>query len=651
MRIESMKDTGGQSPKAQPERGTAFRVATVMASIVAIASLAVDYGFRSLPNPAGWTVRFLEVLCVAFFIGHTALRVYWATNRLQHIRGVWYELVLIGSLAAGLGGTALMDRPDHMPFVLLTLQIALFLFLFIRLTELLRLVSTGRLHPAQIFVASFAGLIALGTGLLMLPAATSHIVQRRDAEDLRGNIIRETDEELIFQDGNGNQVLRREDVTGTVRAAPADLSTALFTSTSAVCVTGLVVESTGGYWSPFGQTVILVLIQLGGLGIMTFGAVFAILLWQSLGLRQSAVMKDMIGPAMSIDISRVLIFILASTACFEAVGIWSIWTTWSEPGMAMGQRAFYSLFHAVSAFCNAGFGLYDNSLENVGLSWQANLAFPMLILLGGLGFMVIYNLSRIVRCHLRRLWQRLRGHMPRPELGRRRLTLQSKLVLVTTLVLLVGGAGLVWAFESMPACHDSDDGTTMTLAGPLQRLTYSWFQSVTARTAGFSTSPTDELTDSSKFLTVVLMFVGASPGSTGGGIKTATFAVILCGIWSLLRNRPQAQAFHRTIPQSILIRSLVILTLGTGVVVTAAMMVSVTQPGIAFLDALFESTSAFGTVGLSTGVTSTLNPVTRLLIMAVMFIGRVGPLTLFIALPLGVRTQQYTFPTETVAIG
>ena len=351
----------------------------------------------------------------------------------------------------------------------------------------------------------------------------------------------------------------------------------------------------------------------------------------------------------------ILVFILLSAVVFEAFGAWCLWNLWDDAGMATSQRTFASIFHSVSAFCNAGFCLYDTSLQHYRNSWQANGVFPALIIIGGLGFLVIYNLTRIGRCHASHLLTRLRGGLPRPELGRRRLTLQTKLVLLTTAVLLVLGIALFLFFETLPnlmhSARPPGDIPYMSQAAPPNRVAYAWFQSVTARTAGFNTVPTSELTDSSKFLTIVLMFIGASPGSTGGGIKTATLAVVICGVWSLLRNRASTQAFQRRIPQNIFLRSLVIMTLGIAVVVLATMILSVAHADFDFLDALFETTSAFGTVGLSTGVTGQLNHLGRLLIIAVMFIGRVGPLTLFIALPLGVRDVKYGYATENVAIG
>lgn len=644
----------------------AFRTGTVVVSLLAAVALVIDHGFRHVPGAVLEIVRAVEIAALALFILRTALVLYWEPHRLQRLRRIWYEVALAFLLAVALLGSTSIDEPAQQDIArLLLLQAGLALFLTIRLTELIHLAIASRIHPAQLFIASFVLLIAVGTGLLMLPAAVSKevLIKPQASADgtatkpvsYRGNVMDESDGRLVIQTGRGNVILRRSDVAAVRSLPAAGLSTALFTSTSAVCVTGLTVVPTGEYWSPFGQVVILALVQLGGLGIMTFGAVFALLLWQNLGFRQSVVMQDMMTPTMSIQVGRVLLFIVLSTVMMELLGTWLLWNLWTEDGMGTAQRFFYSLFHSVAAFCNAGFGLYTDNLVSFRFAWQTHVVIPGLILSGGLGFLVFYNVLRICRSHLRRFVTRLRGHMPKPEIDRRRITLQSKLVLVTTLVLLLLGTGLTWLFETLPL-YTKPEGdparhTVMAAASPTERLAHSWFYSVTTRTAGFNATPVEELTDSSKFLGVMLMFVGASPGSTGGGIKTATVAIILCAIWSLLHNRSQTQGFHRTIPQTIVLRSLVLLTLSVVVVVMTTLILSVTQPNIPFLHALFEATSAFGTVGLSANVTESLDLVGRLVIIVVMFIGRVGPLTLFIALPAGFRQVKYEYPTESVAIG
>ncbi|HOI55185.1 MAG TPA: potassium transporter TrkG [Phycisphaerae bacterium] len=653
-----MTNDASQPGNRRADGAARLNLAAAVVSVAAFAALAGHYGFR----PAGVAATVLltvQALALAAFLLLAAWRLRGSSDAWACLRNHWYELALGVATIVALLVAASADEPRRGVLLKTVCHVALVLFLVVRATELLRAATSSRFRPAQLFVSSFLVLILLGTGLLMLPEATSHEVTIRDPQGgperhLRGNVFAKDRSMFVVQSGAGNEQVHYMRLSHT-KAPPAEFTTALFTATSAVCVTGLVVESTGGYWSPFGQGVILVLIQLGGLGIMTFGALFALVLWRSLGLRESATLSNVVSGSRHIRVGRIMVFIVLSTAAIEALGVWSLWNLWDEPAMTTGQRLFMSIFHSVSAFCNAGFCIYDRSLELYRDTWQVNVAVTGLIIVGGLGFLVIHNLSRIGRCHVRRLWTRLRGRIPQPELDRRRLSLQTRLVLLTTLILLAAGLGMLMFFETLPNLMDSnspaDARPFMARTEPHCRALYAWFQSVTARTAGFNTVPIGQLTDSSKFLTIVLMFIGASPGSTGGGIKTATLAVVFCGVWSMLRNRQNTHAFKRSIPQNIFLRSLVIITLGGAVVVAATLALSVAHEGMAFLDAMFEATSAFGTVGLSTGVTPQLNHLGRLLIIAVMFIGRVGPLTLFIALPLGAQEVKYEYATENVAIG
>jgi trk system potassium uptake protein TrkH len=330
----------------------------------------------------------------------------------------------------------------------------------------------------------------------------------------------------------------------------------------------------------------------------------------------------------------------------------------------MGDRVQYSIFHSISAFCNAGFGLYGRSLMDYRSTWQVNVVFPVLIIGGGMGFMVLYNFARLVR-------YRASGWRQAP-LVKRRLRLQPKLALTTTVVLLVVGTGLVFLFEAMPGHNRPAGATNASPAaagdfpalgpaglGPMggkwtDQLEGAWFLSVTARTAGFNSTDTSLLAPSTKFLTILLMFIGASPGSTGGGIKTVTLAVIVVGVWSALRGYGSAQAFRRTIAPGLVLRALTILAISVMWVALVTLVVAAwgLRDGsqCTFLDVLFETVSAYATVGLSTGTTTVLNTVGRVLIVATMYVGRVGPLTLFVAMPVGEGEQRYDYPTENVAI-
>lgn len=653
-----------------------LRNITIAAYVIGLAALVLHFGFRARGQFLT-AVYLAETLVLGWFVARSALLMFWSNARLSQLRDNWYDWLLILAVILTMSIAAFMDIHRKELIFGTIIEAAMTLALILRAVELTQLVAQSRFQPAQILVGSFVLLIIVGAMVLMLPASRSQIITVADenasggTKVIRGNLYRNLGDSVVIQTGDGNIVADSSDIIEYYSAPPANWHTALFTSTSAVCVTGLVVESTGSYWSIFGQSVILVLIQLGGLGIMTFGSVFALFLFQNLNLRQSAVMTDLMSPSLSVQIGRVLVFILVSTLLLEALGAWMMWGLWNEPAMDFTQRLYFSAFHSISAFCNAGFSIYDDSLVRYADSWQTNLAFPLLMIYGGLGFFVGYNIFRIVRATARRAWAVFRRRLPPPLLDRRRLTLQSKLVLLMTVLLLVIGTGLIFMFESLPAAdaaaapdgpvasadivnpatanEPTDDNMSRTDVG--RRLLRSWFLSVTSRTAGFNTTNTALLTDSTKFLTILQMFIGGGPGATAGGIKTTTLAIVLIGVASLLTNRPSPQAFKRSISQNILLRALVIMMLGGAIVIIATITIISLQPDLKFLDALFESTSAFGTVGLSTGVTATLSTWNRIVIALVMFAGRVGPLTLFIALPLGSREVQYQYPTESVAIG
>jgi trk system potassium uptake protein TrkH len=516
-----------------------------------------------------------------------------------------------------------------------TVQIAIVVSVIIRLTEVHRFLSALRVRPALILIGSFATLIAAGTGLLLLPAATAP-----------------GQADTTFMD-------------------------AFFTATSAVCVTGLTVVDTGRHFTPFGQYVIVTLIQMGGLGLMTFGSVFALFLWRGMRVREAMVMKEVVSHDLASEVKRVVLFILIATFCIEAAGALLMLGTWdanSSGGAAtMGDRLYFSIFHSVSAFCNAGFSLCTDNLMALKRTWQVNLVITGLIITGGLGFGVLYNVVRMVRHGV------FSQGRPAP-LMKRRLTLQSKLAILTTAALLVGGTALVYVLETYQSrpgvwratAYVADDkageggevvsvvsGGPAEEASPLgstwsDRLVSAWFLSVSSRTAGFNSTETKRLSPPTKFLVVVLMFIGASPGSTGGGIKTVTFAVICLGIWSALRGRPHTQAFHRTIPSDSVTKALALMAVAALWVSVITMIICAwgLRDGarFTFLDVLFETTSGFGTVGLSTGATPLLNTFGRLLIVVTMFLGRVGPLTLLLMLQRrGKASAHYTYPTETVA--
>ncbi|MCA9115961.1 MAG: potassium-transporting ATPase subunit KdpA, partial [Planctomycetaceae bacterium] len=418
----------------------------------------------------------------------------------------------------------------------------------------------------------------------------------------------------------------------------APLLVALFTSTSAACVTGLVVVPTGTYWSRTGQTIILCLFQIGGLGIMTWGALFAVAVRSQMSIGQSATLGEMLESEKLANVRQLLKTILLFTVGAEAVGAVLLSGLWADK--PLGEQIFQSVFHSVSAFCNAGFALTIDSFMGWSTRWQVWLAVPLLIILGGLGFAVALNLGSWVRWR----WQAFRAER-RFELlhHRARISLTARMVLFSTLFLLVGGAVSIFLLET-PA-RDGIDPLSVRIAD-------AWFQSVTFRTAGFNTVDHGALQPSTRLLAILLMFIGASPGSTGGGVKTIAMAVAVLAVFSVLRGRERLEICGRSIPNEQVSRALTIIFLGMLVTMGTTMLLVVfeNQPD-QFLNQLYEAASACGTVGVSTGLTADLSTPSKLVLIVAMFLGRVGPLTLLLALAGRARTARYEFPSERVVLG
>ncbi len=439
----------------------------------------------------------------------------------------------------------------------------------------------SRITPSQVLVLGFATLIFLGAMVLMLPVSS--------ASGQWTNFI-----------------------------------DALFTATSAVCVTGLVVVDTGSFWSPFGQVVVLLLIQIGGLGIMTVSTLFFFLIGKRITLRERLVMQESLGGGTLAGLVRLTREVLLVTLVVETLGTAFLTGRWALD-YPLGQALYLGVFHAVSAFNNAGFDLFGSSLVGYVDDAVTILTVGGLIIAGGLGFTVILE-----------LWHRRRGQ---------RLSLHAKLVLAVTAGLILAGALLIFLFEA-------SNPRTM---GPLSfrgRLLAAFFHSVTPRTAGFNSLVTGNLREATLLLTIILMFIGASPASTGGGIKTSTFGTLLLAIRATIRGDSEPLAFGRRIPRGTVQRALAI-TLMAGALVLGITTVLLLTEGSHLLETLFEVTSAFGTVGLSTGLTPRLSPEGRLLISLTMYIGRVGPLTLAYSL-VQAATRRRTgicYPEDRVMVG
>lgn len=402
----------------------------------------------------------------------------------------------------------------------------------------------------------------------------------------------------------------------------------IFTSTSAVCVTGLVTVDTGTYWTYFGKTVIMSLIEIGGLGFMSVATLVFFILGRRITLKERLVMQEAMNVNSLQGLVKMAKYVLIFTFSVEAVGA-VLFSTQFIPQFGILKGIYYSVFHAVSAFCNAGFDLMGNfnSVTAYANNSVVILTISALIVIGGLGFYVwveIYNSK-----------------------GIKRLSLHSKVVIYMTLVLIIGGAILMYLFEM----NNPDTMQGMSIKG---KFLSSIFASVSPRTAGFNSIPLDKMSMAGKFLTIILMFIGGSPGSTAGGIKTATAVVLFMTIVSVVKGREDTEIFQKRINKEIVYKSFVITVLALAVVVAVTMILSITEhKGIPFEYFLYEATSAFATVGLTLGLTTKLTFAGKVIISLTMYAGRVGPLTIILALAKSKKAKSGTikYPEDKILIG
>ncbi len=403
-----------------------------------------------------------------------------------------------------------------------------------------------------------------------------------------------------------------------------EFTTALFTSTSAVCVTGLVVVDTGTYWSHAGQFIILLLIQIGGLGFMTMATFIYLLMGKKIGLRNRLILQESLNQNSLQGIVRLSKYVLITTFLLEMFFAAILSVRWSMD-MGYPKAVWFGIFHSISAFNNAGFDLFGGFRSITGYvgDTTVTLSIATLFIIGGIGFSVIIDVLNYRK--------------------RKALFTHTKLALLTTAVLLAAGTLLIFLFE-----HDN----MLKGLSPWGMFMASFFQSATPRTAGFNTLDIAHLHSYTQFLIVILMFIGASPGSTGGGIKTTTFSILGLAVLSLVRGKLFTQVFRRTITQDQVIKALAVLLLAITLVVTVSIALMVVENQENFLLVLFETVSAFGTVGLSMGLTPELSHAGRLLIIMTMFLGRVGTITAVFALTQRTRkAQKIKYPEDKIMIG
>ncbi|MBR5137343.1 MAG: potassium transporter KtrB [Clostridia bacterium] len=445
------------------------------------------------------------------------------------------------------------------------------------------------LSTTQIILISFLATILLGSFLLALPISSSNRV-------------------------------------------PVSYIDALFTATTSTCVTGLVTVPTFSTWSIFGQVVILLLIQIGGLGVITIMSGFMIMLNRKMGIGDRLLIQDAFNLNTMSGLAKFIKSVLLGTFVVEGLGA-VLYMFVFVPKFGV-KGIWISLFNSISAFCNAGIDIIGpNSLCDYATNPLINFTSSMLIVLGGIGYIVWWDVLRVVKN---------RNH--RNKRVFKHLTLHSKIAIVATLVLLFGGALLIFV------CEYGNPNTIGNM--PLfDKMQVSFFQSVTTRTAGFATIPQENLTDATSVISFIMMVIGGSPVGTAGGIKTVTMVVLICSAFTTIRNKNQTTIFHRTVSEESIRKAVAVVMMFVVVMFTSIILLSLSS-GAPILDVVFESVSATATVGLTRNLTSSLNLVGKVIIIVTMYFGRVGPISLALALgSKGQNQNKITEPVEEISIG
>ncbi len=500
----------------------------------------------------------------------------------HYLKRNWFDLIIFVPLIP------FVFNPAGQTVSVIASQTAILALLLARMRRVHKFITLLSFKPAQLMLISFAGIIGFGTALLMHPLAT-------------------------------------------VAEKHTDLIGALFTATSATCVTGLTVYDTATQFTFFGQAVILTLIQVGGLGIITFSMSLALLMRRGVSMKSQVVMQDVLDQDALVDMRRLVQFIVITTFLLEAAGAAVLFFSFRPVCNSSGQAVWVAVFHSISAFCNAGFSTFSDNLVGFKFDLTVNAVIGGLIVLGGIGFVVIGD-----------FYQALKKKLQRQHGPKHKFRIQSRLALNWTGGLILFGTLLIfWLEHNRMMANMRID----------QALLVSLFQSITTRTAGYNTCDIGALQPATLFLMIILMFIGACPGGTGGGIKTTTPAVLWAVIRAGFKHREEAELYRRTIPVEVIQKAIMVLCSSLLLVCGAAMLLAVFEQKD-FLDVTFEVVSAFGTVGLSTGLTPELSDPGRILISLLMFIGRLGPLTTGFAFILrNVSPAKYSYAEERIMIG
>ena len=550
-------------------------------ALFAFVMLLLEHSEWMRPYPA--LIRQINLSILGLFAIDVLLNWLAGKKDLAYLKRHWFDLIVFIPLIQ------VFYSPADSTLSVILRQAAIVAMLLSRTRRVKNFITLFSLQPAQLMLMSFAGVIVFGTVLLMMPAST-------------------------------------------VSGEETTLLNAFFTATSATCVTGLIVYDTATHFTFFGQLVILMLIQVGGLGIMTFSVSLALLMRRGVSMKDQSIMQDVLDQDTLQSVKRLVGFIVVMTFLLEAIGAIILFRAWKPLFHDSLETAWHAVFHSVSAFCNAGFSTFSNSLMGFSSDVPTNLTIGGLIVLGGIGFVVIGDFYQALRD---RLFLRIKR--------RHKFRIQSRLALGWTGGLILGGTGLIYWIEN---------GRILNGMSYDHALLVSLFQSISTRTAGFNSCDIGALQPVTLFLFIILMFIGACPGGTGGGIKTTTPAVMWAVIRAGFNRRTETELYRRTIPVEVIQKAAMVLCASLLLVCGALGLMLVFEPEKDFVDLFFETVSAFGTAGLSTGITSALSTGGRALITLLMFVGRLGPLTIGFAFMLRKRqVAKYSYSEERIMIG
>lgn len=578
---------------------SALKLVISMASLVL---LVYGYGFRLDDQEMKMVFLGLDIIFVAI-IATFFINLLYSFRRVEFLRANLFEgililIILLNGLSNYFFNNVIlqsicdwMGYTDYGSFYMVIVGIYLIFLLIFDFAKVGNAINTFKLKPAAIFVLSFVILIFAGAGILMLPAMT------------------------------------RE-------AGSMPFLEALFTSVSACCVTGLIVVDTATYFTIKGQLVIMMLIQIGGLGIVSFASFFASFMKQGVGLKQQLMLQDFLSTDNLFSVKNQLKQIIFITVLVEGLTFLGIFITWGPEAefVGLGQKIFFSLFHAISAFCNAGFSLYTNGLYEpvVRTAYILHIVIVGAVILGGIGFSSIQDIfsPASLRERMRSPWKDWK--------------LSTKIAVYTSAALLALGTIVFYLLER---------NNTLQSLNLLESLITSFFQSGIARTAGFNTVDVTALKPPTLILIMFLMFVGASSGSIGGGIKTSTFYLIIASAFATIRGKQKIEIGKRFIAKELLFKALSIFFFAASLNLLCIFFLTITDPEINVLQLAFEQVSAFGTVGLSTGITPILSNAGKVVIILSMFLGRVGTLTFVLALGTRTATTAYQYPKVHLMVG